>query len=113
VREEREQEGDKHQHHLDQDQQEGDQLQHHQPDLDETVGEEIEAVTTACINRMPGSILQASQGGPCPRTIKLNSVINIITIEVDRGQGQEGCQDDHQAEQLGGGQDDHHPGQRE
>ena len=90
--------------------------------------EENKAVTPACRDRMPGSKLQASQGGPCPRTTNLTPVTNILTIEVERGQGAETGQDDHQAgqgdqvqggghpggenrEELEGGQDDHQAGQ--
>jgi hypothetical protein len=31
---------------------------------------------------------KASQGGPCPRTTKVNQVINILNIEVDKVQRQ-------------------------
>ena len=51
---------------------------------------------------MPGSILQASQGGPCPRTTNLTSVINITNFEV---QGE----DDHQDRQEEGAKGDAKP----
>ena len=79
------QEGEKHHHHHAQGQQEGDHQQHLPLDLEERIGEENQAVTTACMHRMRGSKLQASQGGPCPRTTNINLVTNILTIEVGRG----------------------------
>ena len=51
---------------------------------------------------MPGSILQASQGGPCPRTTNLTPVINITNFEV---QGE----DDHQDRQEEGAKGDAKP----
>ena len=83
----------------DQVQQEGEQPQHHQLDLAERGGEENKAVTPACRDRMPGSKLQASQGGPCPRTLKLISATNPSLVEVERGQVEDASQIAHQAEQ--------------
>jgi hypothetical protein len=103
-------EGEQHHHHHAQGQQEGDHQQHHPLDQEGRVGEENKAVTTACMNRMPGSKLQASQGGPCPRTTNINPFINILTIEVERGQGTETGQDDHQDGQGEQEQGDGHPG---
>ena len=41
----------------------------------------MKAVHTACIDRMPGSTLQASTGGRCPRTVYKCTITNTNNIE--------------------------------
>ena len=63
-----------------------DHLQHHQQAdgrARERKGEEDDkAVTPACIDRMPGPILQASPGGSCPRTSK-SIIIDTNTNHIE------------------------------
>jgi hypothetical protein len=62
----------------------GEGQQHHlQPDGSHRGGDK--AVTPACTLRMPGSILLASQGGTCPRTIISNPDTNTLKLEVEGG----------------------------
>jgi hypothetical protein len=70
----------------------GEGQQHHlQPDGSPRGGDK--AVAPACSLRMPGSILLASQGGTCPRTVISNPDTNAQKVEVDRGS--EAAKEDH------------------
>ena len=53
-----------------------------------------EAVITACMNRMPGSRLQASQGGRCPRTAINNIITNITIVEDQKPTWVPGCKEE-------------------
>jgi hypothetical protein len=73
-------------------------------------------VQSACSNRMPGSIVQASPGGTSPRTIKYNQLLITNTFEAIKPKPDElevGCQgeEDEGPQGLGGDQDQLQGGQ--
>jgi hypothetical protein len=79
---------DQHHHHL-----------HGHTDSSAASEEENKAVTSACLDRMPGPIVQASPGGTSPRTINNLHVSNHQHIErlgtIREERVQKESQDDH------------------
>ena len=62
------------------DQQHQPHIQDHQDSRSASSEEEIKAVTPACLDRMPGPIVQASLGGTSPRTINKLHMSNHHSI---------------------------------
>ena len=57
-----------------------------QQDQEPRLRKETKAVNPACLNRMPGPIVQAQQGGTCPRTLSNDPVTNPVSFEVQPAQ---------------------------